>query len=94
MDAATRLQLLDRHAGRGQGLGVGDAFVAQGIDLGRHADRRSVRMTLPPLPVACLPKPIAVKVDLDAGVIEQMIDRPTVLRMQMLPKPSPVRKQN
>ena len=58
------------------------------------ADRRSVRMTLPPLPVAGLPKPIAVKVDLDAGVTEQMIDRLTVLRMQMLPKPSPVRKQN
>lgn len=58
------------------------------------ADRRSVRMTLPPLPVAGLPKPLAVKIDLDAGVIEQMIDRLTVLRMQMLPKPSPVRKQN
>ena len=36
-----------------------------------------------------LPKPIAVKVDLDAGLTEQMIDRLTVLRMQMLPKPSP-----
>ena len=57
-------------------------------------DRRSVRMTLPPLPVAGLPKPIAVKINLDAGVTEQMIDRLTVLRMQMLPKPSPVRKQN
>ena len=94
VEVATRLQLLDRHAGRGQGLGVGDAFVAQWIELGRHADRRSVRMTLPPLPVAGLPKPIAVKVNLDAGVTEQMIDRLTVLRMQMLPKPSPVRKQN
>jgi hypothetical protein len=40
-------------------------------------------MTLPPLRVAGLPKPIAVKVDLDAGVTEQMIDRLTVLRMQM-----------
>ena len=40
VEVATRLQLLDRHAGRGQGLGVGDAFVAQGIELGRHDERR------------------------------------------------------
>ena len=37
---ATRLQLLDRHAGRGQGLGVGDAFAAQGIELGCQDERR------------------------------------------------------
>ena len=44
MEVATRLQLLDRHAGRGQGLGVGDAFVAQEIDLGRHrADQMAIR---------------------------------------------------
>jgi hypothetical protein len=29
VEVAGRLQLLDRHAGRDQGLGVGDAFVAQ-----------------------------------------------------------------
>ena len=40
VEAAMRLQLLDRHAGRGQSLGVGDAFVAQGIELGRHDERR------------------------------------------------------
>ena len=40
VDAATRLQLLDRHAGRGQGLGLGDAFVTQWVDLGRHDERR------------------------------------------------------
>ena len=40
MEVATRLQLLDRHAGRGQDLGVGDAFVAQGIELGRRDERR------------------------------------------------------
>jgi hypothetical protein len=38
VEVATRLQLLDRHAG--QGLGVGDAFVAQWIELGRHDERR------------------------------------------------------
>jgi hypothetical protein len=36
-------------------------------------------------------RPSPSQIDLDAGVIEQMIDRLTVLRMQMLPKPSLVR---
>jgi len=58
------------------------------------ADRRSVRMTLPPLPVGGMPEPISVKIDFDAGTIEQMIDRLTVLRVQMLHKPLPARKQN
>ena len=58
------------------------------------ADRRSVRMTLPPLPVNGLSEPIAVKIDFGAGVIEQMIERLTMLRLQMLPKPPPARKQN
>ena len=30
---ATGLKLLDRHAGRGQRFGVGDALVPQGIEL-------------------------------------------------------------
>ena len=59
-----------------------------------RADRRSVRMTLPPMHVAGLPEPITVNIDFDAGVIEQMIDRLTVLRQQMLPKPPPAWKQN
>jgi hypothetical protein len=58
------------------------------------ADRRSVRMTLPPLPVNGLSEPIAVKIDFGAGIIEQMIERLTMLRLQMLPKPPPARKQN
>ena len=37
---ATRLQLLDRHAGHGHGLRVGDVFVAQWIKFGRHHERR------------------------------------------------------
>ena len=58
------------------------------------ADRRSVRMTLPPLLVDGMPEPISVKINFDAGVIEQMIDRLTMLRLQMLPKPMPARKRN
>jgi hypothetical protein len=58
------------------------------------ADRRSVRMTLPPLPVNGLSEPIDVKIDFGAGMIEQMIERLTMLRLQMLPKPPPARKLN
>ena len=48
-------------------------------------DRRTVRMQLPRLPVDGLPKPLTVKIDFDAGTIEQIIERLTVLRTQMLP---------
>ena len=44
---ATRPQLLDRHTGRRQGLGVGDAFVAQGIELGRRDERQRQALKLP-----------------------------------------------
>ena len=39
-------------------------------------------------------QPLRVNIDFGAGVIEQMIERLTVLRLQMLPKPPPARKQN
>src|SRR4051812_20591967 len=51
------------------------------------ADRRSLRMELPDLPVDGLPDPIRVKMDFDARVVDQMIERPLVLRSQMLPAP-------
>ena len=40
VDVATRLHLLDRYAGRGLGLEIGDAFVAQWIKLVRRQERR------------------------------------------------------
>jgi hypothetical protein len=53
-------------------------------------DRRSVQMQLPGLPVDCLPQPLTVKIDFDAGTIDQVIGRLTVLRAQMLPaQPEP-----
>ena len=57
-------------------------------------DRRSVRMELPGLPVAGLPKPIRVKMHFDAGSIDQMIERLLVLRAQMLPAPPPASRRN
>jgi hypothetical protein len=51
------------------------------------ADRRSVRTELPGLPVEGMPEPLRVKIDFDAGSIDQMIERLLVLRAQMLPAP-------
>jgi hypothetical protein len=51
-------------------------------------------MNLPPVKVAGLSKPICVNIDFDAGNIEQMIERLTVLRAQMLPAlPKPVTRR-
>ena len=58
------------------------------------ADRRSVRMQLPALPIEGLPKPLAVKIDFDAGVIDQMIERLLVLRAHMLPAPPRAAKRH
>ena len=45
--------------------------------------RRSVRMALPRLPIVGMPEPIQVNIDFDAGVVDRMIERLTVLRAQM-----------
>ena len=45
------------------------------------------RMQLQPLQVVGLPKPLTVKIDFDAATTEQLIERLTVLRQQMLPAP-------
>ena len=39
------------------------------------ADWRTMRMELPGLPIDGLPKPLTVKIDFDAGVVAQMIER-------------------
>lgn len=51
------------------------------------ADRRSVRMELPGLPIHGMPEPLRVRIDFDAGLVDQMIERLSVLRAQMLPAP-------
>jgi hypothetical protein len=52
-----------------------------------------VRLTLPPLPVAGLPEPIVVQMDFDAGTVDQIIERLTILRAQMLPAlPKPMKR--
>jgi hypothetical protein len=51
-------------------------------------------LELPGLPIEGMPEPIKVKINFDAGAVDQMIERRLVLRMQMLPKPAPARKRN
>jgi hypothetical protein len=43
------------------------------------ADRRSVRLSLPGLPVAGLAEPIRVNIDFETGIVDQIIERLTVL---------------
>lgn len=58
------------------------------------ADRKLARLSLPDLPVAGLTKPIKVRVDFDAGTVDQMIERLTILRAQMLPRLPAPKKRN
>jgi hypothetical protein len=51
-------------------------------------DRRYVRLSLPPLPIEGLPEPARVNMDFDAGTIDQIIERLSVLRAKMLPAPA------
>ena len=48
-------------------------------------DCRSVHMTLPPFPVAGMPEPLTVHVEFDTRTIDEILQRLSVLRAQMLP---------
>ena len=48
-------------------------------------DRRSVRMELPGLSIEGMPESLRVRMHVDAGVVDQMIQRLLLLRTQMLP---------
>jgi hypothetical protein len=55
-----------------------------------NADRRSIRLTLPRLPLAHMAQPLTIALDIKASTVDEMIDRLTVLRAQMLPaRPKP-----
>lgn len=51
-------------------------------------DRGSVRLHLPPLRVADMPKPLRISLDFDAEMVDEVLQRLTVLRSQMLSAPS------
>jgi hypothetical protein len=48
-------------------------------------DCRSVHMTLPPFPVAGIHEPLTVHVEFDTRTIDEILQRLSVLRAQMLP---------
>jgi len=49
------------------------------------ADRKTVRLAVPPLRLAGMPEPLAVYMDFDAKSVDAMLERLSVLRSQMLP---------
>ena len=56
--------------------------------------RRTVRLQVPELPVAGAAEPLRVHMDFDAGVVDQIIERLTILRAQMLPRPPAAKKRH
>jgi hypothetical protein len=54
------------------------------------SDRKTVRLSLPPLPLNGLPEPIKVDMDLDIATVDAILDRLVDLRSQMVsPKLEP-----
>jgi hypothetical protein len=51
------------------------------------ADRKTIRLALPPLPLAGLAEPLRAYMDLDAETVAAMLERLSTLRGQMLPPP-------
>jgi hypothetical protein len=49
------------------------------------SDRVTVRLALPPLPLAGKAEPICAYIDFDAKAVDTMLERLTILRGQMLP---------
>ena len=58
------------------------------------ADRKTVRLAVPPLRLAGMPEPLAVYMDFDAKTVDAMLERLTILRTQMLPPLPPSDKRN
>ena len=51
-------------------------------------DRETVRLQLPVLPVIGMEEPLRIHLDFDAAAVDEMLERLTMLRAQMLPAPT------
>ena len=51
-------------------------------------DRETVRLQLPPLPIAGMPEPLHIHLNSDAAGVDEMIERLTALWAHMLPAPT------
>jgi hypothetical protein len=57
------------------------------------ADRKLVRLAVPPLQIVGFPKPLNVYMDFDAKTVDEMLERLSILRSQMLPPlPAPAQR--
>jgi len=54
-------------------------------DLVLSDDRTSVRFHLPPLPIDGQRKPLRIHLDFDADMVQQLLERLTLLYVQMVP---------
>ena len=59
-----------------------------------NADRKLVRLAVPPLRLAGMPEPLAVYMDFDAKTVDAMLERLSILRSQMLPPLPAPQKRN
>lgn len=59
----------------------------QPADMWTLLDRETVRMMLPALPIAGMPEPLRIHLDFDAATVDEILQRLTVLRAEMLPEP-------
>ena len=50
-------------------------------------DLETVRLQLPPLPIDGMPEPLRVHLEFDAEMVDEILQRLTVLRAQMQPSP-------
>jgi hypothetical protein len=58
------------------------------------SDRKTIRLALPPLPLAGMAEPIRAVVDFDAETVDAMLERLTILQGQMLPPLPAPNKRN
>jgi hypothetical protein len=58
------------------------------------SDRKTVRLALPPLPLAGMAEPIRAFMDFDAETVDAMLERLMVLRGRMLPPLPAPNKRN
>jgi hypothetical protein len=57
------------------------------------ADRKTVRLALPPLSLDGIPELIAIHMNLDAETVDATLERLTILRSRMLPPlPAPTKR--
>jgi hypothetical protein len=58
------------------------------------ADRKTVRLALPPLSLDGIPEPITIHMNFDAETVDAILERLSILRSQMLPPLPAPKKRN